>query len=158
MAEASHSARLAQLVERKALNLVVVGSSPTVGVSNPGEYHVRLSTLRNCDAHACYDLVRWVQSYQCAITRPSRLWMTVAYHRSHFGSRYKPSCCENASLLTVVPRFDFPVHTHGPLPDTTRHGQCKIRPLQMVMRQNADNTLRCSQAPPHPSTDRAVHR
>jgi hypothetical protein len=26
-------ARLAQLVERKALNLVVVGSSPTVGVS-----------------------------------------------------------------------------------------------------------------------------
>ena len=26
------SARLAQLVERKALNLVVVGSSPTVGV------------------------------------------------------------------------------------------------------------------------------
>ena len=28
-----HEARLAQLVERKALNLVVVGSSPTVGVS-----------------------------------------------------------------------------------------------------------------------------
>ena len=27
-------ARLAQLVERKALNLVVVGSSPTVGVFN----------------------------------------------------------------------------------------------------------------------------
>ena len=27
-----HGARLAQLVERKALNLVVVGSSPTVGV------------------------------------------------------------------------------------------------------------------------------
>jgi hypothetical protein len=27
-----HKARLAQLVERKALNLVVVGSSPTVGV------------------------------------------------------------------------------------------------------------------------------
>ena len=26
-----HQARLAQLVERKALNLVVVGSSPTVG-------------------------------------------------------------------------------------------------------------------------------
>ena len=26
------AARLAQLVERKALNLVVVGSSPTVGV------------------------------------------------------------------------------------------------------------------------------
>ena len=29
------SARLAQSVERKALNLVVVGSSPTVGVSSP---------------------------------------------------------------------------------------------------------------------------
>ena len=28
-----HVARLAQLVERKALNLVVVGSSPTVGAS-----------------------------------------------------------------------------------------------------------------------------
>ena len=28
-------ARLAQSVERKALNLVVVGSSPTVGVTNP---------------------------------------------------------------------------------------------------------------------------
>ena len=28
-------ARLAQLVERKALNLVVVGSSPTVGVFRP---------------------------------------------------------------------------------------------------------------------------
>jgi hypothetical protein len=28
-----HVARLAQSVERKALNLVVVGSSPTVGVS-----------------------------------------------------------------------------------------------------------------------------
>jgi hypothetical protein len=27
-----HKGRLAQLVERKALNLVVVGSSPTVGV------------------------------------------------------------------------------------------------------------------------------
>jgi hypothetical protein len=27
-----YKARLAQLVERKALNLVVVGSSPTVGV------------------------------------------------------------------------------------------------------------------------------
>ena len=27
-----HLARLAQLVERKALNLVVVGSNPTVGV------------------------------------------------------------------------------------------------------------------------------
>ena len=31
----SQQARLAQLVERKALNLVVVGSSPTVGVSIP---------------------------------------------------------------------------------------------------------------------------
>lgn len=30
---AVHQARLAQLVERKALNLVVVGSSPTVGDS-----------------------------------------------------------------------------------------------------------------------------
>lgn len=30
---AQHQARLAQLVERKALNLVVVGSSPTVGDS-----------------------------------------------------------------------------------------------------------------------------
>jgi hypothetical protein len=29
-----HGARLAQLVERKALNLVVVGSSPTVGEIN----------------------------------------------------------------------------------------------------------------------------
>ena len=29
-------ARLAQLVERKALNLVVVGSSPTVGTLFPG--------------------------------------------------------------------------------------------------------------------------
>ena len=28
-----HAARLAQLVERKALNLVVVGSSPTVGAA-----------------------------------------------------------------------------------------------------------------------------
>ena len=28
------TSRLAQLVERKTLNLVVVGSSPTVGVSN----------------------------------------------------------------------------------------------------------------------------
>ena len=33
-------ARLAQLAERKALNLVVVGSSPTVGVG---------STLSSCD-------------------------------------------------------------------------------------------------------------
>ena len=30
---APFNARLAQLVERKALNLVVVGSSPTVGTS-----------------------------------------------------------------------------------------------------------------------------
>ena len=30
----STAARLAQSVERKALNLVVVGSSPTVGVSS----------------------------------------------------------------------------------------------------------------------------
>ena len=30
-----YQARLAQLVERKALNLVVVGSSPTVGVFPP---------------------------------------------------------------------------------------------------------------------------
>ena len=29
----SHMARLAQSAERKALNLVVVGSSPTVGVT-----------------------------------------------------------------------------------------------------------------------------
>ena len=29
----NHQARLAQLVERKALNLLVVGLSPTVGVS-----------------------------------------------------------------------------------------------------------------------------
>ena len=31
-----NQARLAQSVERKALNLVVVGSSPTVGVFHPG--------------------------------------------------------------------------------------------------------------------------
>ena len=36
-------ARLAQLVERKALNLVVVGSSPTVGVI----YQLRKTDLEN---------------------------------------------------------------------------------------------------------------
>ena len=34
------TARLAQSVERKALNLVVVGSSPTVGV-----FHVRIALM-----------------------------------------------------------------------------------------------------------------
>ena len=36
------SARLAQSAERKALNLVVVGSSPTVGVSLPVNVNVRI--------------------------------------------------------------------------------------------------------------------
>ena len=36
-----HQARLAQSVERKALNLVVVGSSPTVGVYYFSDMHVR---------------------------------------------------------------------------------------------------------------------
>ena len=39
------AARLAQLVERKALNLVVVGSSPTVGVL-PGEEAVAVAQIR----------------------------------------------------------------------------------------------------------------
>ena len=39
-------ARLAQLVERKALNLVVVGSSPTVG-----EYFARSKTLHTSRMH-----------------------------------------------------------------------------------------------------------
>ena len=39
--DASRSSRLAQLVERKTLNLVVVGSSPTVGVFfvTPNHWH-----------------------------------------------------------------------------------------------------------------------
>ena len=38
----STSARLAQSAERKALNLVVVGSSPTVGVSHDRPQNGRL--------------------------------------------------------------------------------------------------------------------
>ena len=37
-------ARLAQSVERKALNLVVVGSSPTVGVFYLAEHHIGTCT------------------------------------------------------------------------------------------------------------------
>ena len=45
-------ARLAQSAERKALNLVVVGSSPTVGVfhrtrSNPGDQYTQESNKPN---------------------------------------------------------------------------------------------------------------
>ena len=37
---ATTRARLAQLVERKALNLVVVGSSPTVGVFDNDNFYI----------------------------------------------------------------------------------------------------------------------
>ena len=40
-------ARLAQSVERKALNLVVVGSSPTFGVA---DFHIHLNAWRNGSA------------------------------------------------------------------------------------------------------------
>jgi hypothetical protein len=39
------TARLAQLVERKALNLVVVGSSPTVGVASSFPASIMISNL-----------------------------------------------------------------------------------------------------------------
>ena len=42
-------ARLAQLVERKALNLVVVGSSPTVGV------YFQRSEVSQCGVFWAYD-------------------------------------------------------------------------------------------------------
>ena len=48
------TARLAQLVERKALNLVVVGSSPTVGVTGNSFlcfnsiYRIKLYTIYLC--------------------------------------------------------------------------------------------------------------
>ena len=56
-------ARLAQLVERKALNLVVVGSSPTVGVL-PWPYGKRShSSLRALRKAACLpDFLRMVSS------------------------------------------------------------------------------------------------
>ena len=40
LAQPTMHARLAQSVERKALNLVVVGSSPTVGVTDIGARHM----------------------------------------------------------------------------------------------------------------------
>ena len=41
------TAELAQSVERKALNLVVVGSSPTFGVA---DFHIHLNAWRNGSA------------------------------------------------------------------------------------------------------------
>ena len=43
-------ARLAQSAERKALNLVVVGSNPTVGAGKPGK--TRENAGKVCDVEA----------------------------------------------------------------------------------------------------------
>ena len=67
-------------------------------------------------------------------------------HRSHFGSRYKSGCCENASLLYFDPRSILGVRTFG------------LISRRLYPEQKADSTLRCSQAVPHPSTDRALRR
>ena len=59
-------ARLAQLVERKALNLVVVGSSPTVGASSFFSVimfkHTEKSRKRSW---ADLNRHRWIQSPEC---------------------------------------------------------------------------------------------
>ena len=56
-------ARLAQLVERKALNLVVVGSSPTVGVffvpTALSPAFSKESSRADLNRH------RWIQSPEC---------------------------------------------------------------------------------------------
>ena len=80
----STAARLAQSVERKALNLVVVGSSPTVGVSS--------SQACRSPTYATFEVV-------IAIAHCTRLcWCAVPAARPCFFAYEKIACGADAAM------------------------------------------------------------
>ena len=103
----THQARLAQSAERKALNLVVVGSSPTVGVSlmRSGEHtSPRLTLMRSCrcqsqrSQHSCISFSA-AETYLASECPPS-IWprgvtvSTLDSESSDRGSNPREACCD----------------------------------------------------------------